>query len=141
MESFTLHTDTGNHTFTGKVIGASTSEAQHHNHEGPFLLPSITRDGTGRRLKCSACRWLETTIYVTDTDKYVVHTIGRTIVPGEQDYPRVTFTESAYEVVELLTVRGHDEPFIPRPSARALAQAADRDDDMHDAYVNRAVTR
>lgn len=140
MESFTLHTETGDHTFTGKIIGASTSEAQFHNHPGDYLLPAQSGT-TGRRLKCSACRWLETKLYTTDAGKYVVHTIGRSVVPGEQDYARVTFTESAYEVVELLTVRGQAEPFIPRPSARALAQAADRDDDMHDAYVNRAVVR
>lgn len=139
MESFTLHTETGDHTFTGKIMGASTSEASYHNHAGDFLAPGRTPDG--RRTKCSACRWLETKLYVTDTDKFVVHTVGRSIVPGETDYARVTFTPSAYEVVEILTIKSGKEPYIPVPSARALAQAAQLDDDIHDAYVNRAVTR
>ena len=45
------------------------------------------------------------------------------------------------EVVEILTVKGQTDPFIPAPSARALAQAADKDDDIQEAYVNRAVYR
>lgn len=140
MERFTLHTNNGEQSFTGRIIGASTSETPHHNHPGDYMPPR-TPDAHGRRAKCSACRWLETTIYLTDTDKYVVHTVGRSIVPGEQDYIRVTFTDSAYEAVEVLTVKSAPEPFIPLPSARALAQAADRDDAMQEAYVNRAVYR
>lgn len=137
METITLSTG---HVFAGRIIGASTSEAPGHNHAGDYLSPTVATEN-GRRTKCSACRWLETTLYITDAGGYVVHTVGRSIVPGEQDYPRVTFTDSAYEVVELLTVKKSGEPFIPLPSARALAQAADRDDAIQEAYVNRAVYR
>lgn len=140
MKSFTLHTETGDHTFTGEVLGTATSEARNHNHDSDFLS-ATTPPVEGRRAKCSACRWLETTIYATDNGKFVIHTNGRSIVPGEKDYVRVTFTESAYEVVEILTVKGQKEPFIPAPSARALAQAASVDEDMRDAYVERAVVR
>lgn len=145
MREFTLHTPTGDHTFNGRIIGAGTSETAHHNHAEDWLAPSPSplNDGTAapRRRKCSACRWLETTLYRTDMGKYVVHTIGRSIVPGEIDYVRVTFTPSAYEMVEILTVKSGREPYIPDPSARALAQAAEDDDRIQDAYVNRAVVR
>jgi hypothetical protein len=139
MQEHTLTTPTGDHVFNGRVIGASTSEASHHNHDGEYL-PRSTPGGERRR-KCSACRWLETTLYRTDTGKYVVHTIGRSIVPGEIDYIRVTFTPSAYEVVEICTVKNAAEPYIPDPSARALAQASEDDDAIQEAYVNRAVVR
>lgn len=141
MQSFTLHNQAGQAVeFEGSILGASTSEARSHNHPGDFLVPTQTRPGE-RRAKCSACRWLETTIYLASDDSFVVHTVGRSIVPGEQDYHRLTFTKSGYEVVEVLTVKSGPEPFIPLPSARALAQAADRDDLIQDAYVNRAVFR
>jgi hypothetical protein len=140
MQEHTLSTPTGDHVFTGRIIGAGTSEAAHHNHTEDFLSPR-TPDGTERRRKCSACRWLETTLYRTEDKKYVVHTIGRSIVPGEIDYIRVTFTTSAYEMVEILTVKSAREPYIPDPSARALAQAAELYDDVQEAYVNRAVVR
>lgn len=146
MQEHTLTTPTGDHTFNGRIIGAGTSEAQHHNHAEDWLAPSSpaapdTAGALPRRRKCSACRWLETTLYRTAEGKYVVHTIGRSIVPGEIDYIRVTFTPSAYEMVEILTVKSGREPYIPDPSARALAQAASDDDDVQDAYVNRAVVR
>ena len=139
MERFTLHTAA---PFTGRVIGAGTSESRDHNHDTDYLVPANTTDTSGvRRIKCSACRWQETTIYVTDDGQFVVHTIGRSVVPGESDRHRVTFTSSAYEIVEVLTVKGNKEPFLPDPSARALAQAAAVDDDVQEAYVNRAVYR
>lgn len=142
MKSFTLQTETQDYEFVGFVLGTATSEAGYHNHEGDFLTASAPPSGAGaRRQKCSACRWLETTIYQTKSGHYVIHTNGRSIVPGERDYVRVTFTQSAYEVVEILTVKGQKEPFIPAPSARALAQAADKDDSLQEAYVNRAVYR
>jgi hypothetical protein len=48
-------------------------------------------------------------------------------------------TSSAVALVDLLTVRGKQSPYLPLPSARALAQAADIDDDIFDAFNNRAV--
>lgn len=137
MERFELHTAA---PFTGRVIGAGTSEAADHNHATDYLEPAVYNAGERRR-KCSACRWLETTIYETDTGGFVVHTIGRSIVPGENDRHRVTSTDSAFEVVEVLTIKGINEPFLPDPSARALAQAAHLNEDVREAYVNRAVYR
>src|SRR5688572_5946158 len=110
VKSFTLRTNDKVHEFDGVQLGAATSESGFHNHPGDFLDATVPPQ-TGRRTKCSACRWLETSIYLTRDDKYVVHTIGRTIVPGEEDRHRVTFTSSAYEIVEVLTVKSAPEPF------------------------------
>jgi hypothetical protein len=79
-------------------------------------------------------------IYVTAAGTYVVHTVGESVVPGETRLSRISPTPSAYEVIELLTVRRREqEPFIAAQSSRALAQAAELDDGLRDAYINRAV--
>jgi hypothetical protein len=135
--------------FHGHVLGnASSQQAGHRGHAGGWAP---------KRVKCSACRWLEVTIYlrlrrsdnpVSDDDEptydYVVYTVGASNVPSEIDFIRLWQTTSAFEVVELLTVRrgqtdGSTETFIPPQHARALAQAASVDDDIREAYVNRAV--
>lgn len=82
--------------------------------------------------------------------RYLVVTAGRTIVPDEMDFRRASFTDSPYEVIELLRVesardriareqRGLPEASaqrsLPSVSARALAQAAAYDDDLRDAYL------
>jgi hypothetical protein len=131
------------HEFYGRLLGAGTSRAEHHSHAEPFAA---------RGAKCSACRWFEVALYrrrrpttsadaeVSHTFDYVVHTVGGTAVPGEERRSRVSYTSSAFEVIELLTVRPHHgEPFIAQQSARALAQAAQFDDDIRDAYINRAI--
>ena len=133
--------------FQGVIIGSASSE--HDNHRG-----HPNTNWAPRRVKCSACRWLEVTIFLcrdgdpkTDdelTYSYVVQTVGLSNVPGEVDFERLWKTSSAFEVVELLTVRrsqtnGTTETFIPPQHARALAQAATLDEDIREAYVNRAV--
>jgi hypothetical protein len=133
--------------FQGAILGSASSE--HETHRGH---PKTT--WAPRRVKCSACRWLEVTIFLsrsgdpkTDdelTYGYVVQTVGMSNVPGEVNFERLWTTSSAFEVVELLTVRrgqpnGTTETFIPPQHARALAQAATLDEDIREAYVNRAV--
>lgn len=135
MESYTIKTPAGDMTFTGIVLGASTSEVANHSHIGEYA-PTKERAG-----KCKACRWQETTLYRTNTGTYVALTVGRSILPDEKDFIRVVDTDSPRELIELLTVKGGREPFIPAPAMRALAQAADRDDAVCDAYDNRAVLR
>ena len=138
MRTFTLHTEQqGTREFAGVLLGTATSEVDQHNHpDTDYVAPG--RDEYGRKNKCGACRWLESTVYRTDGGKFVLHTVGRTIVPGEIDYGRIVDTSSAYELLELATVRA-GKPYLPAPTARALAQAADKDDDVRDAYVDRAV--
>jgi hypothetical protein len=130
------------HVFTGYALGVATSRAEQHTHATRYAAPGD---------KCSACRWFSVGIYrVFDAPDgadarprargYVVQTVGESVVPGEQRLARVQETASAYEVLELLTVRRRGaEPFITPQSLRALAQAAHLDDDLRDAYVNRAV--
>lgn len=141
------------HRFTGQLLGSGTSRAEHHAHDESHAA----RPGE----KCSACRWFEVAIYrrYVDVDvrgvpsadllkvetalgkrDYVVHTVGGSAVPGEDRRSRVSFTPSAFEVIELLTVRPRDgEPYIAQQSALALAQAAALDGELRDAYINRAV--
>lgn len=142
--------------FLGKPLGVGSSQQNDHRHD-------VARDRYAPRgIRCSACRWFEVAIYrryVTEgidleTDPkrpriypvdpepgdYVVHTIGASIVPGETRLSRITPTDSPFEVIELLTVRKRDDdPWIPAQSARALAHAAEFDDGLREAYVNRAV--
>lgn len=72
---------------------------------------------------------------------FLVLTYGLSDVPGEVDKRRASWTDSPHEIIEFLTQRGrHDgQAFLPAASARALAQAAHWNEDINDAYVNRAV--
>lgn len=121
------------------VLGHATS--QHEDHDDKAHGPSETaRRGT----RCSACRWFEVQIFDVSDDedagvKYLVYTVGKTIVEGETDRIRFVWTDSEREVVEALVVRQGGMPKLPVASARALAQAARWDDDILDAYDNRAV--
>lgn len=140
--------------FEGVLLGRDSSEQDiHTDHPDDYAK---------KYEKCSACRWFEVAIYrryVTEgsdleTDParpriypidpepgdYVVHTIGGSIVPGEHRLSRISITDSAFEIIEFLTVRKQgSEPFITAQSSRALAQAASKDEDLRDAYINRAV--
>jgi hypothetical protein len=126
----------GTVTFTGTLLGHASSESRFHNHDTDYVSSGF--DGNGRKIKCSACRWHEATIYRDENGGFVLHTVGRTIIPGEVDFAKVSRTTSAYELEEMMVVRG-DKPYRPRTSAQALAQAAALDEDIRDAYVNRAV--
>ena len=140
--------------FTAKLIGFSSSEKQNHNH--PVSDAHHREHVSGGRqvgksaamIRCGACRWQETRIFLLDEKdhvyhggKFAVHTLGVSILPGERVRARLEFVNTGFEVVELLTVRKgeHAAPYIPGASARALAMAAAHDRDLKDAYVNRAV--
>lgn len=135
--------------FEGRIIGSATSEKDTH-------IGHPRADWAPKTVKCSACRWLEVTIYrrrshapadgrPRPTFDYVIYTVGNSNVPGEVDFIRLHQTASAFEVVELLTVRRTNrhtqraEAFLPPQHAQALAQAASVDEDIQEAYVNRAV--
>lgn len=118
----------------GHLAGSATSARETHNHD-------LRRDKFAPRgVRCSACRWFSVDLYLTRSGGYVVHTVGDTIVPGERRLSRVTETDSPFAVVEALTVRRPDqEPYLTPQALRALAEAADLDDGLAEAYVNRAV--
>lgn len=93
-------------------------------------------------------RWFEVKIFADENDEYVVHTVGKSTNSGERDLGRVWRTPSPYDVVEILTVRRvssrqadprtgnrRTNAYVPNASARALAQAAEFDDGLHDVYL------
>lgn len=126
--------------FHGALIGMITTRRSTHICDFPHGYASTS-------LRCAGCRWFETRVFrLDDVDsgrvangRYVLHYVGRSIVPGEVDLPRHELVRSGHEVVEAYTVRRRNEPpFITKPGARVLAQAAKYDPDVEDAYVNRA---
>jgi len=137
-------------TISGRLLGFASSEVAQHDHRSEFTP-------AGKR--CSACRWFEVRIFevkwtlqelergddiinarnVEPEARFLVHTTGRTEIPGEMDRVRAYWTDSGFEVTECLTVRKPGDTFITGPSARALAQASQFNDDIADGYVNRAI--
>lgn len=118
----------------GYLAGSATSSRDVHNHD----LNVVRWSKRGER--CSACRWFTVDLYLTSDGGYVVHTVGETIVPGEQRLSRVTKTGSPFAVIEAMTVRRpNQEPYLTPQSQRVLAEAAELDDGIREAYVNRAV--
>lgn len=124
-------------TLRGRLLGYGSSRRDYHNHEMPRPAALLTNDG--RPWKCSGCRWFEVRIYHLDDGSYALHTVGMSSLDGEKPLPRLQFTESAYEVIEMLTDKRGPVARIPEASARCLAQAANVDDKMNEAYINRAV--
>lgn len=126
-------------TFDGELVADVSSRRDEHGPHHPADLYAAKRE------RCSACRWFEIRLYVVPDGSrdgqpdYVAHTVGRSTVPGEHDLERIVRTSVALELVEQLTVRNGTNPYIPAPSARALAILADRDDAIFEAYTNRAV--
>lgn len=123
--------------YPGVLLGTGSSRSDRHTHEGEFLAPG-TRDATGRKLRCQACRWEQADIYGVDDedDSYVVHVVGHSIVPGEVPYVKNVFTSSIFTVLETLVVRNANGPFLPAPARTALAEAAQDDDGMESLYRN-----
>jgi hypothetical protein len=114
----------------GRLLGSASSRRDAHNHVGP--LPADWR--------CSACRWFDVRIFRTSDEpvEYAVYTAGFSVVPGETTRPKLQRTSSAFDVAELMIIRNSkDGTIMPRPNARALAQAAGHDELVQDAYVNR----
>lgn len=131
------------YTLYGQRLAFSSSRRDSHTHLGDFAPPGW---------KCSRCRWFEVGIYrLGDGDethlercdpappingaRYVVHTVGRSIIPNEIDYARVAWAESPHRVIELLVMQreGH-RPKIPEASATAIDEAASLDPAIDDAY-------
>lgn len=142
-----------------RFLGVGSSQASTHARGAPHPDGFVTRG-----VRCNACRWFETRVFrelllpdeVNDIadlvgdevalrrvqlGNYVIHSVGMSVVDGEVPLCSVAETRSPFTVVELMTTRrGGTEPFIAKPSARALSEAADNDPQLADAYVNRAVS-
>lgn len=133
----------------GRLLGYASSQREEHTHDPGY-------DYADRGERCAACRWLEVRIFTVtgelsagpdegDEDdevfdepraRYLVLTYGITIVPNEIVRHRAAWTDSAFEIVTLLSQRRHEQTFVPLTSQRALAQAASRDPGIRDAFIN-----
>lgn len=128
--------------FGGRFLGVSSSRARGHvAHPGEYARKSV---------RCSACRWSELRIFKRTSGWYVVHTLGRSCVPGEIDgyRPHARFVLTPPEVLETLTTRLKPRPggtagervvFFSDAAARVLAQASAFDEQIQDAWENRRV--
>lgn len=143
-----------------RFLGLGTSHTPNHtDHRTRRHDPS---EWVRRGERCNACRWFEARIFrelelpagVTSLDQlddpaqarlgsYIVHNAGMSIVPNEVALYRYEMTKSPYMVVELMTTRRvtEDGPqvFLAKPSAHALASAAEFDAALREAYLDRAV--
>lgn len=144
-------------TYARYLGGGSSHTERHQDHRGQVWIPKGTR--------CNACRWFEARIFrelelpdgvdrienLTDADRdrvrlgdYVIHYAGMSIVEGEVPFCRYETTPSPHVVIESMTTRRNTENgpvvFLAKPSAHALAAAAAFDVQLHDAYINRAVS-
>jgi hypothetical protein len=135
----------------GQQLGFATSHRDTHDHPVSYddnkQLTSFAPPGD----RCSACRWFEVRIFAVKCEltsnnepidrraRYLVLTSGMSQVPGEVEMRRASWTDSSYEVLELLTQRRGDRPMLPAPSARVLSQAAMWDVDIRNAYLDRVV--
>lgn len=141
-ETWKLEDRNGQLQFTGRLLGAGSSRREQHSHNTNTQIVVTARavGKTDAMQRCAACRWSEIYVFKTDT-QFIVYTLGPSIIPGEHTRAKVSYASSAFEVVELATVRHgqRSQPFLPAAHARALAMAAADDDDIADAYVNRAV--
>jgi hypothetical protein len=121
-----------------RFLGVGASYSDQHRHHGEYASASE---------KCRACRWFEPRIFreCAGQRRFLVHRTGRSIVPGEVSFTSHEWIHGAHEVVEALTTRRRDArtgsrtPYLTHPAARVLAQAASHDDDLSQAYVDRAV--
>jgi hypothetical protein len=143
LDDWRLESRTGVHALRGELIGMGSSQRDDHSHIGDDVI--MGRGGPHTTPRCTACRWSEIYIFKTvghpTAERYVVYTLGPSVIPGETTRANVRNASSGFEVVELATVRRGDRgaPFLPAAHARAIAMAASVDDDIAEAYVNRAV--
>jgi len=125
-------------TITAQFIGFGTSKKPRHRfHDGRAYAQTTE--------SCGLCRWFETRIFKIDTDDYVLHHVGVSTVPGEVNFPRHERVYSPTAVLESYVVRprpndSNQQPYLPRPSAQALALAVDFDPELAERYDRRAVS-
>lgn len=135
----------------GRLLGFATSKRDTHYHPVTYDAQGALTSFPAHGERCSACRWFEVRIFEVFAEylpngaetsrrgRYLVLTSGASIVPGEVRMSRSIWTDSPYEIIEVLVQRRGDHPFLPTPSARVLSQAAAWDDGIRDAYIDRAV--
>lgn len=128
----------------GRLLGfASSHEEDHTDHRGEFADPTA-----GER--CSACRWVDVAIYDIREDPaankryrgalYLVHTVGRSDVPGEVDRPGLVKARNAPLVLEGLTQRSKTgRVYLTVPAGQAMAEASAYDEALARVWETRRV--
>lgn len=124
---------------TGRFLGMSKSwHPGHTDRDKSKIHPGFDFARAG--VRCPTCRWFEPRIFREKNDgRFLVYQVGRSVVPGEVDYPRCEWAMQASEVLEILVTRGQEKVYFTRIAARTLSQAAGYDDDLRDAWENRAI--
>lgn len=123
-------------TITARLIGSNSSgQDEHEDHDG---------DWAPRKFRCPRCRWMEVDIYadVTDGDRtypYLVHTVGRSDVPGESDRPRFIPATNTMMVLGALMSHQGSETRLAVAAKMALLEAAGYDDDLKDEVRSRGI--
>lgn len=143
-----------------RFLGLGTSHTS--NHSDHRTRDHDRSEYVRRGERCNACRWFEARIFrelelpdgvasLEELDdptqarlgQYIIHNAGMSIVPSEVALYRYEVTSSPYMVVELMTTRrvtdGKPQVFLAKPSAHALASAAEYDPALRGAYLDRAV--
>jgi len=148
-DDWTIPTETGQVTVRAVFLGISSSyRSGHRGRRSPTNPTGKSHPDTDFATladRCSSCRWFEPRLYreTGPLQRFLVHRTGVSIVPGEVNRFRLEYLVSAQEVIEHFTTRhnGPDAspPFLSVPAAKILGQAAGFDDDMRDAWDNRAV--
>lgn len=140
---WTVPTQAGDMTFTGQLLGRGTTSTDRHRHPG--------REYAAKGDRCSACRWFTCEIYaVADGQgRYMIHTRGDSIVPGEDQIPRVVFSTTALGVLTTLIQRQpldrpdpHNrdtwtwsQPRLSRSARAAMEMAALHDEEIRNALA------
>lgn len=133
-QSWTLPTRDGDYTFYGILLGYGSS-----HHEVHRFHRDTTYQVKGGRA-CSACRWIETRIFVelasaiTEADvvntsvpsivRYIAYTQGKTLIPDEFTKCRLFKANKPEDLVDSLVVIKTEQIFLPRASERALFMAS-----------------
>jgi len=102
--------------------------------EGELLASgSSHRDGKDR--------WYEVELWRTIDDRYVVHKIGVSDVPGENDRHSAIVADRPEGVVSALySRRGSGDYHLPLTAKLALEEAAEKDPALREAYLHRDLT-
>jgi hypothetical protein len=123
--------------FTGRVLGFGSSRSETDRHTGH--MPGTRPAG---KVRCGTCRWADVAIMRVESDDnvpmYLVATMGKTMVPEEDQRVTTTWTADALEVLHAVVVAGRNgtPAKIPYPNAAAFRSAAEADDGI-DAVLER----
>lgn len=144
-----IPTESGMVTVEAVFLGTSSSYRSGHrgrrSPSNPTGQNHPDSDFATGAIRCSSCRWFEPRLFreTGPLARFLVHRTGVSLVPGEVDRFRLEYLLNAHEVIEYFVTRhsgpGSTPPFLSVPAAKILGQAAGFDDDMRDAWENRAV--